>query len=93
MADRHSIAYADHSAVDAILGYRSDRRRKYMIIDGVVYQMASYTTPCSGCKCDTEYPCSCCRIAGDGCEECGYTGRRRHDEWMPVTNWKGVQRG
>lgn len=73
-----------YDAVDAILDYLADRRRNYMVIDGVVHQMAAYTTPCSGCKCDGEYPCTCCRVAGAGCHECGYTGKRRVEYWVPV---------
>ena len=69
---------------DKLAGVRLDRRRNYAIIKGEVNQSATWTTPCTGCSCDSEYPCMCCQTRGAGCEECGGTGKRRSSMWFPV---------
>ena len=65
-------------------GVKLDGRRKYFIWEGLVCVEEKYTQPCSGCSCDSEYPCSCCVKRGHGCEECGYTGKRRNSFPCPV---------
>ena len=77
---------------EQIAGKRLDRRRKYAIRDdnlpdkttgAVLFEIASWSDPCTGCKCDGEYPCDCCTERGSGCHECGYTGRRKITMWVP----------
>jgi len=62
------------------------------LINGVPHVRIVYTTSCTGC-CELgemgglaeNYPYdekARCRV-GMGCSECGYTGKRRHDFWMP----------
>lgn len=58
----------------------------------LLFSLAQWTYSCSGCR-ETEdgynvgaYPWDAkagCYVGG-GCEECGYTGKRRTREWMPV---------
>lgn len=60
---------------------------------GPVYEYGEWTTSCSGCL-ETEdghpvgsYPWdekAKCRV-GSGCEECGYTGKRRDGWFSPAT--------
>lgn len=70
-------------AADALAGHRVDRRRSYAIQDGKLNVLQFYTHPCSGCheSCEGQV------ITGDfdrgiGCDECGYTGKRRTHWWM-----------
>lgn len=56
-----------------------------------------FTTTCSGCfesedghpvgdyPVDPKHNC----YIGSGCDECGYTGKRRHEEWIPfdLSDW------
>lgn len=50
------------------------------ICDGHVVRWSQH---CTGC---TETPeCTIPEERGSGCEECGYTGRRRRREWVPLT--------
>lgn len=65
---------------DKIAGRRLDRRRSYAIIDGEVCELAEWSRACTGCYegYNSEH------ATGSGCEECGYTGRRRDGSWVPV---------
>lgn len=75
------------------IGYRLDHRRIYAIIDGELCQNAEYTDSCSGCFEAGEYMGNAhnygydekrqCYV-GSGCEECGYTGKRRVKFWMLI---------
>lgn len=67
---------------EAHAGKRLDRRRRYAWDGEILYERARYSTNCSGCSCDCGdgYPCS---HGASGCRECGFTGRRRHEEWFP----------
>jgi len=69
-----------------------DGRRNYKVIDGRLCELVSFTNTCSGC-CELSdghniygYPydekAGC--IIGSGCEECGYTGKRRQTYWIPI---------
>ena len=81
-----------YEAAEDAVGRGLDRRKNYAIIDGVVCESVQWTRPCSGCSCDGEYPCSCCKVRGGGCSECGYTGKRRESLWLPVDReWNGVK--
>lgn len=63
-------------------------------VGAILFQIAEWTMSCSGCR-ETEdghnvgtYPWddkAGCYI-GAGCEECGYTGKRRNREWVPVVD-------
>ena len=72
-----------NSVEEAIKILRLDRRRKYFEwCDNLIYNQW-YTAPCSGCSCDCSdgYGCS---HGNAGCQECGYTGKRRDIYPMPV---------
>lgn len=56
--------------------HKLDRRKLYAESWGLLCTDEKVTLPCTGCSCDSEYPCSCCGKRGAGCEECGYTGKR-----------------
>lgn len=65
--------------------HKLDRRKVYSSCYGVLVTDAKATIPCTGCSCDDEYPCSCCREKGPGCPECGFAGKRITDWADPVT--------
>jgi hypothetical protein len=75
------------------------KRRK--IIDGVPHVRVAYTDACSGCFEGGDYmglahnysydQKASCHV-GMGCKECGYTGKRRHESWMPDYEDPEVQR-
>jgi hypothetical protein len=64
-----------HDDVERIAGYRIDRRRNYAIINGEVCSLVRFTEKCSGCV----YPDGTC----GGCEECGFTGKRINEMYLP----------
>jgi hypothetical protein len=80
------------STAEQHCGRRLDRRRKYAVINGELCSLGRWTDTCSGC-CETvdghnvhRYPRDKkhgCLIGG-GCDECGYTGKRRQSFWGPV---------
>ena len=71
---------------EKLAGVRLDRRRKYFVYQDNVCFLGWYTTSCSGCFEGGEYgglahnyPWDAkagCSVGG-GCDECGYTGKRR----------------
>lgn len=70
-------------------GARVDRRRKYAAHDdetpcefsgAKIFELHTSTGLCSGCACDCHPGCS---HGAGGCEECGYTGKRRTSMWIP----------
>ena len=65
---------------EAIAGKRLDRRKNYAIIDCQVCECAEWSQGCSGCQDGAGTG------TGHGCEECGYTGRRRMSQWVPLAN-------
>lgn len=76
VSDAGLIAYDDrptsYERADTLSGRRLDRRRNYAVIDGSVCEATEWTQNCSGCD-------------GNGCSECGYHGRRRCGQWVPLT--------
>lgn len=58
---------------------RVDRRRVYATDGRQLFELSKWTEICSGCS---VYGCT---DTGCGCDECGYTGRRRRAVWSP---WK-----
>lgn len=72
--------------------WRTQVTKKVHIIDGVEYVKVIWTTHCSGC---TElgdshqdahlypYDVKARCYVGSGCDECGYTGKRRCVELIP----------
>lgn len=86
----------DWKRIDAMAGHRVDRRYLYAIApdpymieddpgeEKLLYKIF-YTYNCSGCSCDCGdgYDCS---HGAPGCSECGYTGRRRDWDWIPILN-------
>lgn len=92
------IREVDWVEAEAFVGKRLDRRRSYGIGPGwdergdVLMEVARYTHSCSGCFEGGEYgglehyyeydKKARCRI-GSGCSECGYTGKRREEIWVP----------
>lgn len=45
-------------------------------------QRCQFTSKCSGCACECGENCG---HSGDGCRECGHSGVRRNDLWLPVS--------
>lgn len=78
---------------EEILGFNIDKRRSYALINGQVCKLVRFTQSCSGCFEGGEcmgnahnYPYdqkARCHI-GSGCHECGYTGKRVNESWVPV---------
>ena len=72
-------------------------RRRYRILDdgdgnkfrvmvvmheGIEGHIVRWTDTCSGC---TEYVEGQLAYGPMGCEECGYTGKRRQAHWVPIS--------
>lgn len=67
-------------------------RARVVTHDGVEGFVVRHTAPCTGCYEGGEnsgssglYPYDAkagCRV-GVGCHECGHTGKRRHEDWVP----------
>ena len=70
-----------YERAEAVAGRRLDRRRAYAIIDGRVHRLVRWSEDCSGC---TEYSMGYRIFGPAGCDECGYTGKRRRREWVPL---------
>ncbi len=78
-----------------------DRRRKHKTIDGVLHVIVHYTRSCSGCfeagdymGMAHHYPYDIkarCYV-GAGCDECGYTGKRREKDTIPAWLFYGHTR-
>lgn len=81
MNERDSREIATSEA-ERLLGRRVDRRRRYALVEGDVCEYAAYSDTCSGCYEGYEYGGD--GVRGSGCFECGYTGRRRNEFWLPV---------
>jgi hypothetical protein len=67
-------------AAERIIGQTLDRRKNYAIIYGEVCDLVRFTRACSGCY-EGNSPFN---GGGNGCHECGYTGRRRSSSWVHV---------
>lgn len=52
--------------------------------EGVMCEVVKFTQTCTGCKCDIMERDSNGIELGMGCEECGYTGKRRHVYYIPI---------
>lgn len=76
----HDDRLATYEQADKIAARRLDRRKNYAIIDGEVAESCSWSQACSGCY--EGYDSF--HATGHGCDECGYTGRRRHGKWVPL---------
>ena len=71
---------ATYEQAEKIAGQRLDRRKNYAIIDGRVAELVSWSRACTGCyEGHDSYSAT-----GNGCSECGYTGRRRQASWVPM---------
>jgi len=78
------------SKAEELAGCRLDRRRKYAttndgnpceISGSFLFMMAKWSGFCTGC---TEFGDYGTMYGPFGCRECGYTGRRRYANWVPV---------
>lgn len=69
-------------AAEAIAKERLDCRRAYAIIRGEVCASVRWTQSCSGFNSEDPYHAG---ERGAGCDECGYTGMRRHSMWTPLS--------
>jgi hypothetical protein len=67
-----------YRVVTDVDGYQ--QRVKVVMLHGWEGYVVRFTTACSGCVPDEE---NTCPSRGFGCEECGYTGKRRRREWIP----------
>lgn len=70
-----------YEAAEAICGHKLDRRKNYAIIQGKVCGSVYFTTACSGCVGDDDFVSP---SRGGGCAECGYTGKVRQSNWIPI---------
>lgn len=77
--------------LERLAGRRLDRRRKYEIFEGEVCEIGYWVGPCSGCHETMDghpFPGQTYDkngvALGAGCSECGYTGKRRHYEAIPL---------
>lgn len=66
---------------DELAGRRLDRRRRYAVIEGEICELMTWTTYCTGC-CEGIWLSENAR--GSGCPECGWTGRRRRAQFVPL---------
>lgn len=57
------------------------RLHKVHVLNGVECYATRWTASCSGCTNTPEMTSP--PPAGIGCEECGYTGKRRQGMWVP----------
>ena len=95
----HDERQVSVNEAERLAGRRLDRRRSYAVIDGIVCELASWTDSCSGCFEGGEYMGLAynylydhkagCHI-GSGCSECGYTGKRRREWWLPIDGYGGT---
>lgn len=76
----HDDRPATYEQAEKIAERRLDRRKNYAIIDGQVAESAVWSQACSGCYEGDDS----LNATGNGCDECGYTGRRRHGQWVPL---------
>lgn len=76
----HDDRSATYEQAEMIVGRRLDRRKNYAIIDGQVAESAAWSQACSGCYEGYDSHSA----IGNGCDECGYTGRRRQSYWVPL---------
>lgn len=64
--------------------YRKDQGKRRLVvphwITGVAGYIVKYTQLCSGC---TDYGDYGTAYGPFGCDECGYTGKRRVEHWVP----------
>lgn len=77
-----TVVAKDRTAIRRlVLKHKLDRRKVYSVgMFGELATVEFYTGDCSGCSCDCGdgYGCS---HGCSGCEECGFTGKRRN--WFP----------
>lgn len=76
----HDDRPATFEQAETIAGHRLDRRKNYAIIDGEVAESCAWSQACSGCYDGYDS----FHASGCGCDECGYTGRRRQAQWVPL---------
>jgi len=90
----HDDCPATYEQAESITGYKLDRRKSYAIIEEEVCELISWSQCCSGCSYGGEEAGSILP-RGAGCDECGYTGRRRLSQWIPIplTGAKGGEEG
>ena len=79
---------------EAYAGRRLDRRKKYALLEDMgICVSAEWTESCTGCFEGGEnmglahhylYDIKARCYIGAGCEECGYTGKRRVKMWVPL---------
>lgn len=61
--------------------FRLDRRRRYATDGMHLLELSRWTEKCFGCACDCGDGYGCSHLAV-GCQECGYTGKRRISMWQ-----------
>jgi hypothetical protein len=67
----HDDRPTTYERLEAIVGHRLDHRKRYALIEGQVAEVVDWTACCSGCE-------------GSGCHECGYHGKIRASQWVPL---------
>lgn len=71
--------------------YRVVNGQRFLVVPlrGVDGYVVRFTDYCTGCTEHGDYGSLLVgsvrdgKVYGAGCEECGFTGRRRREEWMP----------
>jgi hypothetical protein len=71
-----------HADLQKAIGVKLDRRKSYALVEGILCSLGNWNDSCSGCTASYEEAGYADR--GNGCDECGYTGRRKHSQWLPV---------
>lgn len=61
-------------------GFLRKTRVMVVVVNGVEGFVVRWTANCSGC---TNYTDGQISDGPHGCFECGYTGKRRREEWVP----------
>ena len=83
----HDDRPSTYEADEKIAGRKRDRRKNYAIIGGQVAESCTWSQACSGCYEGLDS----ISATGAGCDECGYTGRRRLGQWVPIESTKGEE--
>lgn len=87
-SDGFTVSVEDRPAsieqAERVVGRRLDRRKTYCLIEGEVCDLVVWSDCCSGCNSGGEPEYTVHEDRGSGCGECGYTGRSRRAQWVPL---------
>jgi hypothetical protein len=74
-------------------------RKLRKVINGEPCELVRWTSSCTGCLDSSDgHPINAAAYddvrmcwVGPGCSECGYTGKRRREEWVPINCYSDAQ--